>query len=457
MKQLYIAAMLEKFSFNGMSAMLVLYMVQHLNFTDTHAFKVFSAIMALGFITPLIGGWMSDRMFNKQQILLVGAVLMACGFYTLLFTFKEAFYLGLSRITIGSGFIRSSIPDVVGTICKDRGLNADSAFTTLYVFINVGTWLGAIGCGMLGEMFGWNLSFVLAGTGMLIFIPLLGFTRLNLNLEERRNRQFFFFPLFAIAIIFIALVIYNSSILKFALPILEIIGIYLMISITKKQYPEALGNVYVLITFMLFQTLFFALYNQENLFLILFAGREVKHSILSISFPTTFFQTFDPAWNIIIGTILTVIWHTRKRYTSIQAFYKFLIGLFSITLGFVLLAIVTYGANDQPISPWWMIISYGLFVLGELCIIPIGLSLVGSLTPRKFSALFMAIWYLSLGFSMWLAGVLSSAFTENNYYNPDLSYEHMFRMFSALGISLIFLLFITISVLKKINFKEIAI
>jgi len=222
---------------------------------------------------------------------------------------------------------------------------------------------------------------------------------------------------------------------------------------------------------MLLQSVFFSLYSQENLSIILFSESGVSHTIISLfgiekinlfghtlsAIPTTFFQTLDPAWNVIIGVLLAFLWFGKKsNCTALNAFYKFFLGVIAITIAFKLLSTAIVLANPKNISPWWMIITYGLFVMGELFIVPIGLSLVSSLSPKKISSVFMAIWYLSFGFSLWFAGVLAEKFRPIQSSNHTDYYLHLFGDFSLLGLILVFCLLATIFFLSRINFKEVS-
>jgi proton-dependent oligopeptide transporter, POT family len=483
---LYIAAALEKFSFNGISAMLVLYMTQHLFLSDSHAFEIFSAMMALGYVSPLMGGWLADHAFGNRKTLLLGAIFMLIGLYSLIVNKIFIFYLGLGFTVLGSGFIRSNLPVMLGKICTDKYQSKDATFTLLYVAFNVGSLLGAIGCAMLGEIFGWNVSFVIAGTSMLIFLCLIYIDNCSFNQEvpievNLKKLLYFNFDFIVIVIstllaLLIALIINHNYVLNILLPLLEIASICLMIYISIMSEPKKLTATITLIIFMIFQTVFFALYNQENMSLILFAERNINHSLLSLigisqiyfcgymidKIPTTFFQAIDPVWNIILGGLLALVWKKlEKKGSFIGAFNKFSIGIVTTSLGFFILAFASRYMGSNSLSPWWLILAYGLFVIGELCIIPVGFSLVSIIAPKKYSAVFMGIWFLSLGFSMWLAGVLSKVFSalNANVINNNQSIEtyiHAFKLYGWLGFAILICLIVLSPFLKSIDTRSLS-
>lgn len=455
-KKLYIAAALEKLSFNGLGAMLVLYMAQHIMFTDSRAFDIYGVAAALAFVSSLIGGWLSDSFIGYKKTLIVGSTLMMLG-SVLLINFSvqtDRLYLALAFISLGSGFIRGNIPAILGLLCCNNKLNQDLIFSRFYVAINIGSLLGAICCGVLGQIFGWNLSFIIAAVAMLGFLLITSNRKLTIPVDVNRSGGRFFdltlikyVSIIAVTVaccLIFSLLIKHSYLMGYLLCFLMAICVIMMIGVAIKH--NMYRPIFIILSFMLFNIVFFALYNQENMSIIMFAERGIDRSINSLlginqinffhihikDIPATIFQSIDPLWNIFLGVILARLWIKISNSKNELGFaIKFIFGAILTACAFLLLYFGIYFAGNEKVAIGWLFFSYMFFVLGELLIIPIGLSLVSILSPKQFSGMFMGIWYFSMGFAIWIAVIFSQMSSlkgdSSNLYNALQVYRHAFH------------------------------
>ena len=165
---LFFTEMWERFSYYGMRAILILYLVKFFKYEDEFAGQVYGAYTGLVYLTPILGGYIADRFIGFRKAILIGGVLMMCGHISLAFSSIEFFYLGLLLLILGNGFFKPNISTYLGTLYKDKPELKDSGFTIFYMGINLGGMFGPLLCGYLGEVYGWHYGFGLAGVGMLI-------------------------------------------------------------------------------------------------------------------------------------------------------------------------------------------------------------------------------------------------------------------------------------------------
>ncbi len=427
-KKLYIATALEKFSFNGIAAILVLYSVTALGLSDQNAFEIFGLVNSFAFISALIGGWLSDSFLGYQKTLILGSILMIIGLISTYFIAKltPSMYFMLAIIALGSGLIRGNIPSFLGAVCNENGLNRDATFSTFYVAINIGTILGAGVCGVVGQMFSWRVAFLLAGIAMLFFFIMLvkpsnnslGNKILDIqgNYKIKSRLPLVSLILFSTIVVFFMLLFFkNISNVIYILIFLMSVIIFIIATI-KSQSFKPMITIFIL---MIFNTVFFALYSQESMSIIMFAERNVERSLNSVfgishislfnrhinEIPASFFQTIDPFWNILLGTAFVFLWNFNFLKNSYNG--KFFAGAVMISCAFCLILTGIKYATHDKVSLWWLVFSYLFFVLGELLIIPTGLSAVSELAPKKISGLVMGIWYFFMGLSMWIAELFS--------------------------------------------------
>lgn len=395
----------------------MLYLSRQMLLRDEQAFSVYGSIIALGFVTPVLGGFLADRWLGGKRSLWVGSLISAVGIFLLLGASPVCLYAGLALLMMGSGFIKAVTPSLLGRMTEATLGERDSAFALLYLYFNLGTFLGTVACAAVGEIYGWKYSFLIAGAVMVVcgILSLSGLDASQMtagrsNLDSRAASEY-------------------------------------EVGAARKF----LKLVITLLCLMVFHAVFFALYEQGSLSLNLFAERNVDRSIAAFipgvkgQLPVMAFQAIDPILNILLGSVFVYGWNLLdRRRVKLDYFTKFGVGLLFISAGFRVLALPQVG--DALISPWYLTTTYLLFVLAEQFVVPTGFSAVSTLAPRRHQSLFMGLWFLSIGASVWVAGLLSklTAGAGSEGIDPNESlriYQGAFTFFSAtpalLGLALV--------------------
>lgn len=375
---LFFVEMWERFSFYGMRALIVLYMVQKLMFTTEDAGVVYGWYTGLVYLTPLIGGYLADRVWGQRKCIAAGATLMILGLFLLAFGPKYLFLVSLFIMVIANGLFKSNISSVLGLLYGNDNAKKDSAFTIFYMGINLGAFFSPLVCGTLAVKYGYEYGFAAAGCGMLVGLVLykifenkfLGDCGASPSLTNKnlQNQEF------------------EDS------------------TVQTKQ----LGSLLIL---MLFTIPFWICFEQAGSSLTLFAEYETNRKILGVLIPTGYFQSLNPLFIILFAPIMSALWSylriKDKEPTSVQ---KFSIALFLISLSFVVLTYAGYLSQKGLVSPLWLVIGYFIMTIAELCLSPIGLSLVTKLAPKKFLSLIMGCWFLTSFFGNLIAGFLGGKF-----------------------------------------------
>lgn len=371
---LFFVEMWERFSFYGMRALIVLYMIERLMFSTQQAGNIYGLYTGLVYLTPLLGGYIADRFIGQRRCISIGAVLMTLGLFILAFAPKDLFLLSLFLMIIANGFFKSNISSVLGLLYGNNNEKKDSAFTIFYMGINLGAFLSPLVCGTLAVKFGYEYGFAAAGIGMLIGLTLykifenklLGVSGLepikkqSLQIENNEN---------------------NSS-------------------------NEASKSFISLIFLMLFTIPFWVCFEQAGSSLTLFAQYQTNRNLLGFEIPTGYFQSLNPLFIITLAPVVSMFWDfLRSKSKEPSSVEKFSIALLLISISFLILAVGAYFSKTGLVSPLWLVIGYFVMTIAELCLSPIGLSLVSKLAPKSMLSLTMGVWFLTSFVGNLLAGI----------------------------------------------------
>ena len=373
---LFFTEMWERFSYYGMRALLVLYLTKYFHFSDLEAGKVYGAYTGLVYLTPIFGGYLSDKYLGSRNSIFIGGACMMFGHLTLAFDSLLSMYWGLFFLIIGNGFFKPNISTLVGKLYKDREELRDSAFTIFYMGINIGGSLGPLFCGYIGEVYGWHYGFSLAAVGMAfgLFVFYKSLSKLgNLGITPERS---------------INLSNHNQP----KLTIVEIKKIFLLV-------------------FLAIMSIFFWVpYEQMGTSVNLFTDRVVDRNIHSVNIPASVFQSVNGFLILIFAPIFALIWQklaTNKMEPSVPT--KFAIGF--IFLGISYLILLISPSNDK-VPVIYLLLYYILLTIGELCVSPVGLSTATKLAPEKFASSLMGVWFLSNAVSHYISGWFSGAYSQ---------------------------------------------
>jgi POT family proton-dependent oligopeptide transporter len=387
---LFFIEMWERFSYYGMRAFLILYMVGPLasgglGFSDKDAASIYGTYTGSVWGMAILGGIVADRFLGQFNAVLVGGTVIALGHFTLAFKTLPSFYAGLVLIVIGTGLLKPNASTLVGSLYEAGDRRRDAGFSIFYMGINSGAFLGPIIAGYLAQRVDWHVGFAAAGVGMAIGLVQYWFGRERLA------------P--GLARIAAGKPARKSDAAAAA---------------TAPLTSDDWKRIGAIVVFFIFATIFWGAYEQAGSTLNLFADRYTRLSIAGFSFPSSWFQSVQPIFVILLAPVFAWLWlRLGDREPSSPA--KLALGLFFGAMAFVVL--VPAGAAAQSgegvrVSPWWLIVAYFITELGELCVSPVGLSLVTKLSPARIVGLMMGVWFLSNSFGNKLAGWAAGFFSS---------------------------------------------
>lgn len=463
---LFVTEMAERFSYYGMRALFVLYLVAAF-YSNDDASEIYGSYTGLVYLTPLLGGYIADRYWGNRRSIIAGGLMMAAGqflmFASACFVNQSIFerggqidatvdnrlslwlmFAGLAALIIGNGFFKPNISTMVGDLYEVDDHRKDSAFTIFYMGINLGALIAPLICGPLGKgdwsnPDGFKWGFFAAGCAMVVSVVVfvllknrylvtpdgkqIGTTAHQArpsseNAEQQGTERKGHGRLSTILCIILGAVLmyafsynaddYNDYIsasiyaVSIALPVFIITDAGLTIDEKKR-----ICVIYIIALFVIF---FWSAFEQAGSSLTIFADKQCDRYIGGWEMPTTWFQSINPIVVVLFAPVMAVFWETLQRYgVRIHSITKQALGLALLALGYLVIAYGTYGVDSSvKISMWWLCALYFIHTLGELSLSPIGLSLVTKLSPARMASLLMGVWYMSNAASNILAGKLAT-------------------------------------------------
>ncbi|WP_185960198.1 peptide MFS transporter [Erythrobacter insulae] len=435
---LFFAEMWERFSYYGMRALLTLYLVKHWMYSDGSANLIYGAYTSLVYITPVLGGWLADRYLGQRKAVLFGAVLLTLGHFFMAFEGDGSgyandptlniFWLALALIIVGSGFLKANISVIVGQLYPRTDIRRDSAYTIFYMGINLGAAAGVLIAAYLGETVSWALGFGLAGFGMLlgliVFIigkPLLkgkGESPNPAKLKEKVAGINLEWLLYGVGFAGVAVIWFLIQYQSLVGGILLASGIALLAYVLFEAFKldkEARERVFAMIFLILLMPLFWGLFEQAGGSLNLFTDRHVDKG----GIPTTFFQSINPIYIILLGPLFAGLWQWMAR-KGIEPSTPAKMGLGIAQMGLAFIVMVwgaenfsTTGEAGAIMMPvLFLFIFYLLSTTGELCLSPVGLSAMNRLSVKHMASLMMAAFFFGTAGGNYVAGFMGSLMGE---------------------------------------------
>ena len=377
---LFFTEMWERFSYYGMRAILILYLVKYFNYSDEFAGSVYGAYTGLVYLTPILGGYIADRFIGFKNAIFLGGTLMMCGHISLAISSIEFFYLGLLLLILGNGFFKPNISTYLGTLYADKPELKDSGFTIFYMGINLGGMFGPLLCGYLGEVHGWHYGFGLAGVGMLagLIVFKLGLPTLAAN--EKSSSQ--------------SRESANSELLT----------------------PIEKQRILVILIMSIFTMFFWFAFEQAGSSMNLFADRYMDRNLFGTEIPASLFQSVNAFLILALAPLFARLWTDladKKREPNTPLKFSFAFVLLGI--GFLFLVFGSQGIEPGSVvktSMLWLILAIFFHTMGEFCISPVGLSMDSKLSPARFGGLLMGTWFLSNAISHYVAGFFSGKMSQ---------------------------------------------
>ena len=444
---LFVTEMWERFSYYGMRALFVLFMTKALLIDKALASDIYGSYTGLVYLTPLIGGYMADRYWGNRKSIVIGGILMAIGQFFMFISgsvYQSAsapafMFTGLALLIVGNGFFKPNISTMVGQLYPEGDKRVDSAFTIFYMGINLGAFIAPLLCGYLGDTgnpadFKWG--FLAAGIGMILslilFITLKNkyiVTPEGEQIGEKANnkrdvsetdekaplnpqRMYMWIGIFA------ALFGLFFYILDFGLIGSFIFGLTIAApgfiitdpSLSKVE-KQRIWVVYIAAFFVIF---FWAAFEQAGASLTYFAEEQTDRNLFGSVIPASYFQSINALAIVIFAPIFVWLWGVLgKRNLEPASPFKQALGLFLLAVGYLVIAFGVQGIDPSTkVSMVWLVSLYTIHTLGELCLSPIGLSMVNKLSPARFASLLMGVWFLSTASANKFAGTLSALYPE---------------------------------------------
>jgi proton-dependent oligopeptide transporter, POT family len=379
---LFLTEMWERFSYYGMRAFLILYMTAPvaaggLGLAVGDAASIYGTYTGSVWGAAILGGLVADRYLGAYRSVLAGGIIIALGHVALAFKALTFFYLGLGLIVIGTGLLKPNISTIVGALYKEGDNRRDAGFSVFYMGINLGAFLGPLIAGYLAQRVDWHLGFGCAAVGMTFGVVqyVMGKRHLALAIERLSTRH----PPVA------------TTGAPSASP-----------AVTAAEW----ARIGAIIVFFLFATIFWGAYEQAASTLSLFGDRYTRHELFGFDFPSSWFQLVQPVAVIILAPVFAWLWLRLGRLEPSSP-AKFAFGLAFVGVSFLMLipaASMAQSGEGIRVSPWWLIAALFVTEFGELCVSPVGLSLVTKLSPVRLVGLMMGVWMLSNSAGNKLAG-----------------------------------------------------
>lgn len=428
---LFMTEMWERFSYYGMRAIFVLYMTKMLLMPDSDASNIYGSYTGLVYLTPLLGGYLSDRFLGNRRSIEIGGILMALGQFAMFFSASTSggaaislMWAGLTLLIIGNGFFKPNISTMVGQLYPKGDRRVDAAFTIFYMGINLGAFFSPLVCGTLAEKIDFKWGFLAAGIGMIIGL-ITFIAKKNKLLVDSENMPIGM-PTQKFGIVQIGIVIAATALIFFLMNFktmfnsdLDIIGylIYgamiampLIILTDKSLTKDERDRIMVIFILAFFVIFFWGAFEQAGASLTIFADRQTNRNLFGWEMPASYFQSVNPLAIILLAPLFSSLWlRLGNRGLEPTSPKKMAIGLSLVSLGYVVIAFAVYGIGAMDkVSMFWLIALYVIHTMGELCLSPIGLSMVSKLSPARFSSLLMGTWFLANAAANKFAGTLSA-------------------------------------------------
>jgi POT family proton-dependent oligopeptide transporter len=480
---LFATEMWERFNYYGMRAVLVLFMTKALLFDKVFASNLYGSYTGLVYLTPLLGGYIADRYWGNKRSIIAGGLIMAIGEFILFFCgslyssnpelSSWLFFSGLGFMIAGNGFFKPNISSLVGQLYAKGDKRTDSAYTIFYMGINVGGAIGPFVCGLVGDTgnpadFKW--AFLAGGIGMIISVitlkilhnkyvldpagKTLGLTPPNVP-KKMLQPIFMVLGLLLFSFLTIGLIYTDAKVFSYLFYLLIACIVFIAFIVFSDKTLDALEKKKIAVIFVVsfFVIFFWSAFEQAGASLTFFAEEQTQRQLGSFLVPASFFQSLNSIFVVALAPLFAWLWlKLGKREPSSPT--KMAMGLFLLSIGYLWIA---FGVKDvQPgikVSMIWLTGMYAMHTSGELCLSPIGLSLVNKLAPAKFASLLMAVWFTANAFANKLAGVLSALYPDGKTTYiigmPINNLYEYFMMFVVMAGIASIILFIISTKLKK--------
>jgi POT family proton-dependent oligopeptide transporter len=436
---LFVTEMWERFSYYGMRALLILFMVKTaadggLGYDTKRAAAIYGTYTMSVYLLSILGGFIADNFIGARRAVLVGGIIIASGHFAMAFNSQATFFAGLVLIALGTGLLKPNISTMVGSLYPKNDERRDAGFSIFYMGINLGAFLSPLVTGYLAQSaswkaqltswgldprHSWHWGFAAAGVGMTLGLIMYVLQRGRLAhvglapaAEADGSRPWGKLGLVALSSLVLILVMKASDdhpqlvYLLFALQVAAILFFAFKPDADSKR-------IAAIIVFFFAAEIFWAIFEQTGSTISLFADRLTRNEIFGHPFPSSWWQSVNSVWVILLAPVFAFLW-IKLGSKQPSSPLKFGLGLLFVALSFVLMVPAAKLTADGRIGPLWLIGLFFLQTVGEMLLSPVGLSTMTKLAPPRLVGLVMGIWFLAAALGNKLAGVLAGEFKSDN-------------------------------------------
>ena len=452
---------LYTFSFQGIKSVFILYVISHLFLPEKVAISLYATFMVLCYATSLLGGYIADRGFGVRNAILVGGVVNILGMTCFIFPSQDLCFVGLSLFSLGSGLAKPNLSAFVGILFKDpQDLRKDDAFSLYYMATNLGGFFAPIFCGFIGQRYGWT-----HGLGILIAAFSLGmfflFKDIHLKYQEKSvsflKKDVSMIVLLGGIFVLVAYLLFKyrdsfHSLMGFV----SVGSLLYLFKILYQCNSQEKKNVLEIILYVFLFTIFCSLFEQVGSSLMLFFEKHVNRQIMGIKFPSSVLLSLSPIFVLLFSPLLLFF---KEKYLKdnkpTEGLAKASTGFLFVSFSFGLLAFSAY-YSEGLVSPFWIIGAIFIQTMGELFIIPVGLSNISKLSPLRFRSAMMSFWLMAIAYGHYFAGLIAPL-SIRDFHSPTVNslthYSDFFSNLSLLPLGVSLFLFI-LHGLKREGRKE---
>lgn len=468
---LFFTEMWERFSYYGMRALLVIYMIAQANHADgpglgwtkLEAYQLYGWYVMLVYVVSIPGGILADKILGQKKTVMLGAVILVLGHGTLAIEAPWAFFVGLGLIILGVGCLKPNISTMVGGLYQKGDIRRDKGFSIFYIGINLGSLLATTFVGLIVAKWGWHAGFGMAGIAMLLGLLVYVWGQKYLThvgnkptIEEKKGdvsivklfSNIFKSPLhLGIFIVLIVLSLYAGFTFEgvdhwgygaLFIFLSFVVGLLMMIFKSLESKVDKDRFLVLLLSFLLV-IVFWGAFEQAGGLMSVYTETKTDRMLMGYLIPTPMFQGLNAGFIILLAVWVANIWAKRKlKNKEASSLFKMATGTIIMGLGFVfmILAVREYDANGSS-NMIWLVLAYLFHTIGELCSSPVSLSFVTKLAPVKYASLMMGLYFAATGLGGKVAGILGEKSEDLGEYTIFVGIVIFTVVFGVLVIALL--------------------
>ncbi|MCB1052608.1 MAG: peptide MFS transporter [Acidobacteria bacterium] len=447
---LFFTEMWERMSYYGMRALLLLYMTAQLSeggmgLSEKTGGALYGLYTMTVYLMSLMGGYIADNYLGQRKSVWYGGIMIAAGHFSMAIPSTTTFFIGLVLIVIGTGFLKPNVSTIVGELYPEGGARRDAGFSIFYTGINLGAFLGPIVCGFLGEKVNWHWGFGAAGVGMLLGLIQFKMTEKYLGeagIEPKAKMDKVqhasskgLAAIFGAILVASAIAMQVTGFANFTeisglaegigYVIVELVVLYFAYLVISPSFEWREKKRIMLIFILLIGcALFWSGFEQAGTSLNLFAKYLTDRHVMGWESPASWLQSVNPIFIIVLSPVFGYIWiKLAQKSLTPSSPLKFAFGLIFLALGFWVMAKAGQYAIESKVAPTWLIITYFLHTVGELCLSPVGLSTITKLAPPRIVGQMMGSWFTATAIGNLIAGLASGNFNFSAFTNAEKAHD----------------------------------